>query len=40
MEFQIETLTWTQFLIAQSDRKVVASAQDIAKDRKESTYHS
>lgn len=40
MEFQIETLTWTRFLITQSDRKVVDSAQDVAKNRRESTYHS
>lgn len=40
MEFQIETLKWTQFLITQHDRKMVEFAQDVAKDRKESAYHS
>lgn len=37
MAFQIETLDWTRVLISESDRKRMESAQDAAKDTKEST---
>lgn len=38
MTFQIETLDWTRVLISESDRKRMESAQDAAKDTKESTH--
>lgn len=31
----METLNWTQLLITESDRKMMESAQDVAKNRKE-----
>lgn len=37
MAFQVETLNWTQILISESDVKRMESAQDAAKDTKEST---
>lgn len=37
MAFQMESLNWTRVLISESDRKWMESAQDAAKDTKEST---